>query len=202
MVALEWGLINPPYESGVDRGVIDLYHAARPWNGLISVVESEVDSSELKSYFSGFSYVNKRFGGIYQADVTAYGFVEEFEELLGHEAVFPGFILTGQPRPKFNLSYRTMVGETDYKIHLVYNAVIAPAGRSYSTLNASAQAEQRQWKISTLPVLSSSNRPSSHYVVDSSRISSDILTKIEKLIYGSSLVDPEFPTPQQIINLF
>lgn len=197
MTALEWGLASPPYESGIDRGLIDLNGVIKPWNGLISVEEREVDSSDLKSYFDGMAYVNHHFGGVYQAVVTAYDFVKEFESILGYAAVQPGFFLTGQSRERFNFSYRTKIGEDGYKIHLVYNALATPIKKDNTSLNDNSNPDERQWQIDAIPIKTVTSgfahKPSAHYIIDSTVAPPEIVSSIESSLYGTDETDPSFP---------
>lgn len=204
MARLEWDLIGErAYEMGVDRGVLNVAPGpVFPWNGLISINESSVDDSELRAYLDGVVYANLLFGGFFQCSVRAFGFPDDLPEILGLREVSPGLSLTAQHRAKFNFSYRTLFGENEYKVHLVYNATASQKGREAKTIGKSSDAEDFLWDISAVPPASSSFRPSSHMVLNSKTIDSAVLLSLETALYGSDSENPYFPTQDQVIEMF
>jgi hypothetical protein len=203
MTRIEWGTNgDPQYELGVDRGVLHVVGKDLvPWNGLISVTESEVAGSQLRSQFDGVTYANIQFGGFYQCSVTAYGFPDELCEVVGLKEVYAGFYLTGQPRVEFDFAYRTLVGDDGYKMHFVHNALASPKKRGSATLSGSTKAEAFEWSIMARPPTGLEHRATAHLVVDSTKVSSEALLAIEAAVYGAldGSTDPYFPTQQELI---
>src|SRR5690606_36819239 len=111
-------------------------------------------------------------------------------------------------RESFGFSYRTKIGNDNdgpnhgYKIHLVYNALAAPAQRSNTSLNNSPSAMTLSWKISTAPPPLTGFRPTAHFVIDSRYTPSELLVEIEELIYGGPESESYLPTVTEIMELF
>lgn len=208
MVKLLWGAVGERYfEAGVDRGV--LYPQGGngvAWNGLTSVQESPQGGGARPYYLDGFKYLNLAEAEEFEATLEAFSAPAEFAALDGSAEVSSGLFVTQQPRRPFGLSYRTKVGndlsgiDHGYKIHLVYNALAAPASRQYNTLNDSPQASPLSWTITTAPSLLPGRRPSAHLVIDSRRIGKAALAILEAYLYGSEGLPARLPSPTQIIN--
>lgn len=206
MTQLVWGQEDQKhYETGVDHGV--LYIGSNPgvvWNGLISVNESS-ESSEASSYYlDGIKYLDRIAPRDFQAKIDAFSVPPEFAECVGERTPRPGFILTRQPRLRFGLTYQTRVdGDVGYKIHLVYNALASPTGRSYISKSSSPSLSTFSWDIDAIPEPSTTHRPTAHYIIDSTKINSYVLTDLESFLYGNAVKLPKLPTQEQahdIIN--
>jgi len=191
------------YEYGVDRGILNYrLDVPKPWNGLISVEESEQDAIEVRAAFDGFTHLNLRFGGNYRCVVTAYSLPDGFQELVGEASLVPGFILTGQARVQFDFSYRTMQGPTGYKLHVVHNAVASTLQAQSTTMKATGEASEFKWRIDAVPPNSTIHRPTSHMIIDSVRANPTSLLNLENLLYGTSGTTPSFPDQATIRSLF
>lgn len=196
-------LVDRSYELGVDRGVLNIPGMyTGPWNGLISVKETEVADSIVYSQLDGVTYANLMFGGFYQAAVSAFNYPIEAISIFGLKAINTGIYLTGQPIREFDLAYRTMVNENDYKIHIVYNAVASAKKSSHSTLSEKPDPDIFEWDISALPPVINGYKRSSHVVVDSIRADPSKLTELEERLYGVGGIDPDFPTQQEVLDIF
>lgn len=203
MAELEWHLIDDvSYESGVDHGVINLDGTLIPWNGLISVTESEVSTSELVSSYDGNTYANLQFGGFYQGKVSAVSFPDDAFSLLGMAPAFSGFYLTHQPRASFDFSYRTMVNESDYKLHFVHDATLSPVKYAFETIGSSTKPNVYEWVVDAIPPSATGYLPTAHVVVSSVNSDPGVLSDLEDLLYGTSVTDPEFPSQDDIVALF
>jgi hypothetical protein len=204
MTTIVWDALDErTYETGIDRGVIELPSLPLvPWNGLISVDESEIDNVGMRTYFEGSVYTNFHFGGFFAADVESFGFPEELSQILGVTELFPGLSITAQPRAEFNFSYRTMVNESDYKIHLVYNCIVANSDRDNETITDDIEAQKYTFKIITLPPKPVFFRPTSHIVINSVTADSDMLEQVEDILYGTVSTDPAFPTQIEVVEIF
>lgn len=203
MTALIWDqALERQYEIGVDRGVIYASNSrVTVWNGLVSVTESEVDVSEVTHHYDGVKYVNLRFGGFYRAQVTAYSIPYLVSSVFGDKEHSPGFLLANQMREQFNFCYRTMVGTTDYKLHLIYNAIATPKSKSYQSISDSPTATELEFQIDAVPPAATTNvKPTAHIIVDSKKTSSAVLVALENILYGTASLAPRFPTQSELIT--
>lgn len=198
------------YETGIRKGV--LYTIERPpywiflpsffswkvspWNGLISVAESEKDASLNEVFYDGRKTVNEKPNGVYEAKISALTIPHDFGSLLGESEARPGVSLTGQPKTRFNFTYQTLVGKTDYKIHIIWNALLTQTQGGYSTNGSTVTPTTFSWTLSTLPstALASVDKPVSHLILDSRTIDPTFLSATEDILYGSALHDPYLPT--------
>lgn len=181
------------YESGVDRGVFyPKNNTGVAWNGLISVKEAPSDVDQSVIYVDGFHYTNQLSLGSFAATIEAYTYPSEFDDYEGD----------------FNFCYRTLIGndinnsDHGYKLHLVYNALATPSDKSYSTINSSSEALTFGWDISTTPILIPYARPSSHFIVDSTKVYSGVMSGLESILYGDDSTDPSFPTIDELLAFF
>jgi hypothetical protein len=204
MTRIVWDNVDErPYEWGVDRGVLYVHgEDVVPWNGLISVDEDEVSGSELRSFFEGFVYANFYFGGFFQGSVEAFGYPKEFLSALGINEVLPGLNVTAQTRASFDFAYRTRVGEEDYKLHLVYNALALQTKFSAKTMDDNISPETYTWDISTIPPAADTYRPTAHLVIDTTRADAAVVEALEDLLYGTDILAPSFPTQVEVVALF
>lgn len=206
MTKLTWGKGGERlYEAGVDRGVF--YPPLGPgivWNGLIAVRESTENKESLIVYIDGQRKTTEISLGTFAAELEAYTYPPEFEDYDG----LSKWDLTAQTRPPFNFSYRTLIGDDQvgiskgYKIHLVYNALTSPVEQIHETLNPTVSIENFKWNLSTIPVEIPGYRPSSHFVVDSTKVYPETLTLIEDMLYGTDLTDSHFPTIEELLEIF
>lgn len=196
---ISWSPVNPHYHHGVDQGV--LYPLDGPgvaWNGLVSVEDAHVGGEFEPVYMDGIKRLNLPSGRNYQATLSAYSTPEEFGPCNGEINVMKGLILTRQPRQHFGFSYRTMVGDSGYQIHLVYNALATPTGRSYTTKTDAPSPSIPTWTIDALPISSKAPRPTAHYILDSTEIGEDQMAVIESLLYGADDRNAYLPSIGQI----
>lgn len=204
MTRLSWNQdLNRKFEFGVDRGVIYLDdEVSAPWNGIVSVTESQ--SNTITSYyFDGKKNLDVLATTDYKLSLNAFTTPWELNPALGLGSVIPGFILTNQPKTKFDFSYRTQIGnDLGYKIHLVYNASITPSTLNRSTITDSATLESRSWDIRTAPLVYPNQSPSAHIVFDSTKMPPEVLSLLESIIYGTSTSDPRLPTLFELSNIF
>lgn len=207
MTRLEWGLAaDKRYEGGVDRGVIYPRESEGvAWNGLISVEESQVGGEREELYFNGRKFLDLISVRNFQGQVQAFGYPKAFGICNGEREVVSGFIITRQQRLRFNFSYRTMINDSDYKIHLVYNVLATQQSRSYDTKSDSVTPSVYQWAFDAVPEPSSvfpAFRPSSHFVIDSRLVTPDILIEVENQLYGTAETPPVMLAAASINDLF
>jgi len=192
----------------VDRGV--LYAPSQPgvpWVGLVSVNEAPVGGEARAAYIDGIKYLNIASAEEYKATLTAISAPPEFGPCDGNVSIQNGLIATAQPRKPFGLCYRTLIGNSDsaeiaYKLHLVYNALAAPATRNNNTLSDQADSNNYSWDISTLAPTLTNLKPTAHLIVDSRYADSGVLSDLEDLLYGTVSTDPSLPVPDDVVALF
>lgn len=204
------------YETGVDHGVLyfpdqtGAYKNGVAWNGLISVSESPSGAEATGQYADNIKYLNLISAEEFGATIEAYTYPEEFEacngnkELVDHTGVYVG----QQSRSGFGFCYRTMIGnDTDgqdhgYKLHLVYGCQVSPSEKAYQTINDSPEALTFSWELSTTPVNVTGKKPTALLVIDSTKIDSTKLTKIEAKLYGDETsTGAVLPTPDEIAEI-
>lgn len=207
MTRLNWSDANSRiFEVGLDRGV--LYPKAGPavpWYGLTGVEEEGADSAKAY-YMDGRPYLIVPQPKEFQATVKAYTYPDAFSELMGVVEATDGMYVDSQQGDAFDLSYRTLIGdgvkgtEAGYKIHLVYNAVVAPQGISYGSVGSSIDPSEFSWEIQAWPMPLVGFRSSAHIVIDTRHMDSNKLTEIEDLLYGSASTEAAAPAPQVIFD--
>lgn len=208
MSRLLWGQSGTRfYETGVDRGVLYTRGASGvAWNGLVSVTENTSGGESNPYYFDGNKYLDFISSEDFQATIEAYSAPTEFAACNGSRLLAVGLMATQQPRDTFGLSYRTLIGSDlndpteAYKLHLVYNATASPSGRTNKTLSDSPDPETLQWTIDTVPVASTTFKPTAHFIIDSRITPSAKLAVLEDLLYGTTLVVPALPTQATVIS--
>ena len=105
------------------------------------------------------------------------------------------------------MSYVTKVGnDTDgqdygYKIHLIYGALAKPSQKNYATINDNPEAITFSWELSTTPVAVPNLKPTACITIDSKKVGSDKLKKIEDKLYGTESEEATLPTPTELAAL-
>jgi Concanavalin A-like lectin/glucanases superfamily len=197
------------FHTGVDHGMLYVgTEVAVPWNGLLSVTQT-ADSSDNREYFlDGDKILNLPAADDFAAQLEALSFPVEFAPCAGRKELSPGLFATNQPKQLFGFSYRTRIGNdvagTDYayQIHVVYNALAQLSDFTHNTVDSSPSAESYSWNITTVPAIPADGfKPASHIVIDSRFLPAAILTPIENVLYGSSVVGPKLPSLQQLYSL-
>lgn len=209
MSTITWGdLGSRIYEQGVDRGVFYLPgRMGVPWNGLVSVAENPEGAEARAYYLDGYKYHQMLTAEEFAATIEAYYSPQDFGLVEGNATISNGLIATGQPRQKFNFSYRSGMGsdvssEHGYKIHLVYNALSSKSSRTHKTKSTSTSPDTLSWDITSKPEKIPGMRPTAHLIVDSTQTSAYHLAILEGYLYGAEGIDPFMPTIAQLITLF
>jgi hypothetical protein len=209
MPRLAWSAVGQRlYEIGVDQGVLYIGEVGYAWNGLVSVDETPSGGEARPYYIDGKKYLNLAAKEEFEATISAFYSPPQFDVCDGLGLLQPGLSVAQQRRQSFGLSYRTKVGndvdsvEHGYKIHIVYNALAAPSGRSYSTINDNPEAPLLRWAITTKPSTIAGASPSAHLIIDSTTAPASSLADLEDLLYGSDINPPTLPTPAEVIAMF
>jgi len=211
---IEWDKSGEKYfEAGVDRGVLAVqkddgtYNTPVAWNGLTSVNESPSGADPNDLWADNLKYATLRSAEQFGATIEAYMCPPEFLECDGTKTIADGVYVGGQVRKAFGFSYRTLVGndvsglDKGYKLHLVWNATANPSERNYETVNEDPDAITFSWELTTTGVVIEGYKPISHISIDSTKADATKLAALEAKLYGSSEVEPSFPTPQEVITM-
>jgi hypothetical protein len=219
VTAIEWDRAGERlFETGIDHGILFLgpanadysYTQGYAWNGLLSV-EQAVSGGEAEAlYFDGDKYLDYIQNEDYAANISAYGAPLEFDACEGVQALYSGLNVGNQRRIPFGFSYRTLIGnDTEgvrhaYKLHLVYNAMVTPSARSYTTISDSPQPMLKSWSVvSTPPPVTSTIKKykrTAHIEIDSRYAWPDGLQTIEQVLRGDASNPPRMPTQKLVID--
>ena len=203
------------YETGVDHGVLyfpdasGAYKDGVAWNGLTSVTESPSGAEATGQYADNIKYLNLISAEEFGATIEAFTYPEEFEAANGNKELVDasGVYIGQQARSVFGFCYRTMIGnDTDgqehgYKLHLVYGCQVTPSEKNYQTINDSPEAMTLSWELSTTPVNVTGHKPTALLVIDSTKVNSTKLAKIEAKLYGDETNSAVLPTPDEIAEI-
>lgn len=203
MAEVEWGSTDPRFERGVYHGVLYPYEdIGVVWNGLVSISETTAEAEISTHHFDGIKYYDFKTNGVYQASLKAFSYPYEFEPSIGIYSAQPGFLLANQPRRPFGLAYRTLVGSSEYKLHLLYNVTATSKQITYKTVGERIQPTMFEWTLDAVPPESSTFKPTAHLVIESDRTETSVLTQIESIVYGDSESEPRLPSQSEVVDIF
>lgn len=201
------------YETGVRQGVLypqdnsGAYPKGVAWNGLTAITESPSGAEETALWADDIKYLSLRSAEEFGATIEAYTYPDEFAICDGSAELVTGVIIGQQPRKPFGLCYRTVLGndtELDahgYKLHLIYGATASPSERAYQTVNDSPEAITFSWEMTTVPVAVKDARPTACVTIDSTKVDSEKLKALEKVLYGDENAEARLPLPDEIKTL-
>lgn len=210
MAALVWDETGKRfYETGVDHGVLypqegGVYPKGVAWNGLVSVSENPSGAEDNPVYADNIKYLNIKSAEELGLSIECYTYPDEWEACDGSAELIPGVNLGQQKRNTFGLSYRTKIGnDTDgedhgYKLHMIYGCSASPSEKTYQTVNDSPEAMSLSYDITTTPVTIDGYRPVSSITIDSTKIGSEQLAKLEKILYGDTDTEARLPLPNEL----
>ena len=216
MVKLLWDQAGERlYETGTSKGVLFVqdetgaYGKGVAWNGLSAVKKSPDGAEESAIYADNMKYLSLFSAENLKGSIDAFTYPEEFEQCDGSAAVNPGVYVGQQTRVPFALVYSTIVGNDTQgnaygeKIHIVYNAKVAPSERAYETVNDSPSAITFSWEFSTTPVdLSDVNLdPSAGITISKTDVSPAAWSSLIDKLYGTATLESELPTIQEVITM-
>lgn len=201
------------YETGVKQGVLYIqdsggtYPKGVAWNGLTAVTESPSGAEATPLYADDIKYLNlistEELGGT----IEAYTYPDEFAECDGSASIVTGVYIGQQPRKTFGMCYTTTVGNDvdsnahGYKLHLIYGALASPSEKAYSTINDSPEAITFSWEFSTTPVNVTGFKPTANIVIDSTKVASEKMTALEKILYGDTETEARLPLPDEVAQV-
>lgn len=218
MAKLEWDKTGTHYfENGVDHGVLYpqtdgeasggvVYGNGVAWNGLTSVTQSPEGAEPSAVYADNIKYLSLLSVEEFNATIEAYTYPDEFAACDGSASLGEGVTIDQQARKTFCLSYRTKIGndvnnDLGYKIHIIYGCLAAPSERAYETVNDSPEAMTLSWEISTTPVVVTGFKPTSHLVIDSTKVKPAALKAIEDALYGKEAAEAKVLMPDEVAAL-
>lgn len=201
------------YETGVSQGVLYVqtdegaYGSGVAWNGLTSVNESPSGAEPTPLYADDIKYLELTSTEEFGASIEAYTYPDEFEQCDGSSELGAGITIGQQPRKTFALCYKTVKGndiknnDYGYKLHLIYGAKAKPSEKAYQTINDSPEAITFSWEVSTTPVEVTGFKPTASLIIDSTKVSKEILKSIEDKLYGTESEEPTLLMPNEILAL-
>lgn len=216
MPKLQWDLVGQRlYETGTAKGVLFVqnnaggYTTGVAWNGLVSVKKSNDGAEETPLYADNRKYLSLTSAENLKGTIDAFTYPEEFEECDGSAAVNPGVYVGQQTRVPFGMAWSTIVGNDTQgnafgeKIHIIYNAKVAPASRDYETVNDDPSALTFSWEYTTTPndLSDIGLDPSAGIVVSKSEVSAAAWTALTDKLYGTATGEPTLPSIQEVIAM-
>lgn len=202
------------YETGVSKGVLypyanNKYGNGVAWNGLTNVSESPEGAEATPLYADNIKYLNLMSTEEFKATVEAYTYPDEFAACNGEQELTAGVSIGQQKRSTFGMAYQTKIGndvdsDLGYKIHLIYGALAAPSEKAYATVNDSPEAITFSWELSTTPVEVTGFKPTASLVIDSTKVDSDALTRLEAALYGTDGEQgstARLPLPDEVLSI-
>lgn len=200
------------YETGVKEVVLFVndgtgYQKGVAWNGVTNISESPSGAEATPLYADDIKYLNLVSAEEFGASIEAYTYPEEFAECDGSASITDGIMIGQQSRKTFALAYKTTVGNdsqgTDYgyKLHIIYGCLAAPSEKAYASINDSPEAITFSWEISTTPVAVAGFKPTATVVIDSNKVATGAMAKIEAKIYGDAESEPTLVMPDEFADL-
>lgn len=199
------------FETGVEqvalyKQVSGAYPAGVAWNGVTALNISPSGAEPTPLYANDAKYLNLMSNEELGYTIEAYTYPEEWEECDGSAEAATGVYLGQQPRTKFGLVAKTLIGnDTEgtahgYKLHLFYGCIASPAEESHATTNDSPEALTFSWTVNTEPVAVAGYKPTSYICIDSTKADPSKLAALEAILYGSESQEAKLPLPSEIIT--
>lgn len=201
MAQITWDEVGErKFYAGLDRGVFYADGVSVPWNGLISVDTKQEGVSAIPIYFDDRKVNELLVLGDFSATMTAYTYPDEFLPFDGYAEPVEGMYIESQDRAVFGLCYRTLVGndvdgiDLGYKLHLVYNLTAIPDTVPNKSIDSNVEPITFSWSLTSVPDVLPRYRPSSHLIIDSTKVDPDVLATLEEILYGTESDDPRLPS--------
>lgn len=216
MAIITWDEIGKRfYETGVDHGVLypisesGKYTPGVAWNGLTALTETPEGAEIEDLYADNIKYLSLLSAETFGGTIEAYTYPDEFMECDGSKELAAGVVAYQQTRKTFGLCYRTVLGndvdgnDKGYKLHLIYGCKASVTERAYSTINDSPEAVTFSWEFKSTPVTVSKAgfKPTSCIIIDSTKVTKEKMTLLEKKLYGDTSVEPELPLPDEVLSI-
>lgn len=140
--------------------------------------------------------------------LSAYSYPEEFRACMGVVEPIPGLSITQQDHLPFSFAYRTLIegdssiDRSEYKLHLVYNAVALSPEVAYTSVDEAPQGLIFSWPISLIPEEVDGFPPTMHVSIDSSKAGDLNLQEFERILYGNDNRPPYLMPVDDVISFF
>ena len=85
-----------------------------------------------------------------------------------------------------------------YKVHLVYNLLLTPSGKTYNTVSETVEPLVNSFEGTTVPIPIAGKRPSAHLVVPSS---APQISALEDILYGTLTTTGRLPLPAEVYTI-
>lgn len=198
------------YETGVDHVALFLmksdgtYDIGKAWNGITGITESPDGADANDIYADNIKYLSLISAENWKGTIKGYTYPNEFNLCQGEyefnnggsgDSLVDGVFFGQQPRRRFALAWRTIVGNAaegdayGYKLHIAYGLSAAPSEKDHSTVNDSPEATEYSWEINSIPEVPTEEidggvpGPVSHVVIES-RGNESVYNAIEDLVFG------------------
>lgn len=214
MPRLEWDKTSEKlYETGVEQAALyvmgdgGVYGTGEAWNGLIGITESPSGAEATPLYANDTKYLELVSTEEYGGSIEAYTYPDGFAACNGEAELAAGIVISQQTRKTFGLVFKSLIGnDTEgtkhgYKLHLVYGARAATTEKSHQTINDSPEAATMSWEFTTTPVAVEGHEPTSHIVIDSTKVDAAKLKAIEAALYGSEEAEAKLLLPSEIVAM-
>ena len=213
MAKLVWDKVGERlYETGTSNGVLFLSGEASKgvaWNGLVSVKQSPDGAEDTPMYANNIKYLSMTSAENFKGTIEAFTYPVEFQAAEGSKEIAPGVYAGQQNREPFDLAYSTLIGNdlkgTDFgeKIHLIYNAKVAPTERAYETVNNDPNALTFSWAFTTTPAVPEvvDVRPTAYVAVSSVDTDPGKFQALKDMIHGTESEEPKMPTIDELVTL-
>lgn len=203
------------YETGVDHGVLypisesGKYTPGVAWNGLTALTETPEGAEIEDLYADNIKYLSLLSAETFGGTIEAYTYPDEFMECDGSKELAAGVVAYQQTRKTFGLCYRTVLGndvdgnDKGYKLHLIYGCKASVSERAYSTINDSSEAITFSWEFKSTPVTIAKEgfKPTSCIIIDSTKVTKEKMTLLEKKLYGDTSTEAELPLPDEVLGI-
>jgi hypothetical protein len=217
MPKLQWDQVGQRlYETGISKGVLfnqkpdGSYDKGVAWNGLISVTKKADGGTDNPIYADNMKYMSLTSAENLNGSISAYTYPDEFEACDGSSEVNPGVFVGQQTRVPFALAYLTIVGNDTQgnahgeKLHIIYNAKVAPSERAYESINDNPNAITFSWDFTTTPVdLSDVGlNAAAGIVIEKTSVGTSVWNSILDMLHGDATTGvSELPSIQDLITL-
>lgn len=216
MAKLLWDQVGQrKYETGISRGVLftqkanGTYDNGVAWNGLVSVAKTPDGGADNPIYADNMKYMSLTSAELLNGSISAYTYPDEFESCDGSSEVNPGVFIGQQTRVPFAIAYVTIVGNDTQgnaygeKLHVIYNAKVAPSERTYESVNGDPNAITFSWDFTTTPVdLSDVGlNASAGVVIEKNSVGTTVWNSILDKIHGAASAESTLPTIQELLTM-
>lgn len=217
MAKLEWDKAGERfYETGVDQVVIYPYGSngygnGVAWNGCSQISENPEGGEPTDIYADNYKYLTLYSVETLKLTIEAYMYPDEFAACNGEAELADGIVAAQQNRGMFGLCFRTKVGSDDkgdakgYKLHLVYGCKASPSEKTYQTINDSPEAISFSFNVSSTPIAvnveGKTFNNTSLITIDSTKVGSGVMAKVEACVYGTENTNAKLPTPAELMAL-